>query len=216
MATIDLILDAGHGGSIVIDEGAGAVTFAVPAVACPAADLATGLATAINASALAGNYMVSLGSDFKLTIARTDGLFALDVSGAARELLGFSYAGYGYAASRQAEGRQAYSLPCLAIELSEPNPAQLHELEAVRHGRVESSTWGAGRRWTVRAAVAESAIPAAYAWLGVGRVRINPLGNTTALSVANLSGSVSGTVISASWETVSTGLVNLTLEVLEA
>lgn len=217
--TIEIYLEAGHGGSITVTEPVGpvAVTFSVPAVLAPSIDLATGLATALNASALAGTYTVTLGADNLLTIARTDGglTFALALSGAAQALLGYTAASYAAATSRTGEGVVAYRVPCLAVELGEPTPAQLHELEIRRHGRVESSTWGPGRKWTVYAALASSAVPTGYQWLTAGRVRVTPLGDAAALTTANLDGSVTGTVLTAEWATESTGLVGLTLTILE-
>ena len=217
--TIEIYLEAGHGGSVTITEPIGpvAVTFSVPAVLAPATDLATGLATAINASALAGTYTVALGADYHLTIARTDGglTFALGLSGAAQALLGFTSASYAAATSRTGEGVVAYRVPCLAIELGEPTPAQLHELEIRRHGRIESSTWGPGRKWTVYAAFASSAVPTGYQWLTAGKVKVTPLGDSAALSTSNLDGSVTGTVLTAEWATESTGLVGVSMTVLE-
>ena len=217
--TIEIYLEAGHGGTVTITEPVGpvAVTFNVPAVLAPTTDLATGLATAFNASALAGTYTVTLGTDNKVTIARTDGglTFALVLSGAAQALLGFTSSPYAAATSRTGEGVVAYKVPCLAVELAEPTPAQLHELEVRRHGRFESSTWGPGRKWTVYAAIASASVPTGYRWLTAGKVKVTPLGDTAALTTANLDGSVTGTVLTAEWATESTGLVGLTMTILE-
>ncbi len=217
--TIEIYLEAGHGGSITVTEPIGpvAVTVSVPAVLAPGTALAAGLATALNASALAGTYTVVLGADYRLTLARTDGglTFALALSGAAQALLGYTSASYAAATSRTSEGVVAYRVPCLAVELSEPTPAQLHELEIRRHARFESSTWGTGRKWQVYAALASTAVPAGYQWLTAGKVKVTPLGDSAALTATNLDGAVTGTVLAAEWATESTGLVGLTMTILE-
>lgn len=217
--TLEIYLEAGHGGSVTVTEPVGplAVTFQIPAVLAPGTALATGLATALNASALVGTYTVALGADYRLTIARTDGglTFALVLSGAAQALLGYTSGTYAAATSRTSEGVVAYKVPCLAIELAEPTPAQLHELEVRRHGRFESSTWGPGRKWQVYAAIASTAVPVGYQWLTAGRVRVTPLGDSAALTTANLDGAVTGAVLAAEWSTESVGLVQLTMTILE-
>jgi len=213
---VEALLEVGHAGSITVTDGGGAVVFSVPAAESPTTALDAGLQTALNASALAGTYSVTRSATTGLlTIARTDpGTFTLDVSGAARDALGFASASYGAAATRIGEARTAYYLDCLGVELSDPRGQQEVRAEAVRHGRVESSVWGAGRLWRVTAWVRASALPPSQAWLA-NRVRIVPGSSTTALSETDLAGCVTGIVRSAQWATVDEGMIRWTADIIE-
>lgn len=218
MAVLEAILEAGHGGSITVSEGAPHfAAIDVPAVALPSTGLASGLQTAINAApALLGTYTVTLNANRTLTIARTDGgnTFSLDVSAAARSLLGFSSSSYGAATSHTSETRVAFMVGALACELSAPQSAQDVRSDVVRHGRVETSVWGVGRRWQVKAVFSDAVLPTSLAWLGT-RLRVSPTADTTAIAVGNLDGSVSAVVLEATWRQVDIGMTEWTADLLE-
>ena len=79
--TITAIIEAGHGGSLTIDEGLGPpVTFDVPSYTAPSTPVDTGLETAISLSTLAQTYYVTRSATTgKLTIY-TSGAALLSVS----------------------------------------------------------------------------------------------------------------------------------------
>jgi len=214
--TIEAYLEVGHGGSISVDEGGGAVTFNVPAYLAPTtADLATGLQTALNASVpLAGAYVVVWSpTTGKVTISSSVA-FALTLTAAAQSVLGFTSATYAAAASRTGEAIAGYVVQCLGVELSAPTSAQEVRSEALRHGRVEATVWGQGRRWRVHAYVRDTLLPPTRAWFQ-NRVRITPGSDTTALTEYNLDGAVTCAVLSATWATVQEGITEWRAEVVE-
>ena len=215
--TMVAILEAGHAGSITIDEGFGpAETFSVPAYDAPATPVDTGLETAIGLGTLVQTYYVTRSATTGKIRIYTSGAFpfTLTLSGAARSLLGFASSSYSGATTYTAERVAAYYVQALGIELSEPQVAQDVRSEAIRHGRVEATVFGRGRRWRATAYVRDTQLPATQAWLQ-SRLVLTPAADATALTESNLDGSISVAVLSATWETVQEGITRWTAQLIE-
>lgn len=215
--TMVAILEAGHAGSITIDEGLGPPeTFSVPAYAAPATPVDTGLETAINLGTLSQTYYVTRSATTGKVTIYTSGAspFSLSLSGAARSLLGFASTSYSGATTYTGTRVAAYYVQALGIELSEPVVAQDVRSEAIRHGRVEATVFGRGRRWRATAYVRDTQLPATQAWLQ-SRLVLTPAADATALTESNLDGSISVAVLSATWETVQEGITRWTAQLIE-
>lgn len=214
---ITAIIEAGHGGSLTIDEGLGPpVTFDVPSYTAPSTPVDAGLETAINASTLAQTYYVTRSATTGKLQIYTSGAapFTMTLSNAARSLLGFASTSYTGATTYTGEHVTGYQVQALGIELSEPVLAQDVRTEAIRHGRVEATIFGAGRRWRATAYVRDTQLPVTQAWLQ-SRLVLTPAADSTALTESNLDGSISVAVLSATWETVQEGITRWTAQLIE-
>lgn len=214
--TIDAIIEAGHGGTITIDDfgPSGPQSLAIPYALTPDTPLETGIETGLAALPLVHTYYVTRSATGKVTIYTTGGPFILTLSGAAQSLLGYASDTYSAAMSYTGERVAAYTAQALGIELSPPMAAQDIRSESIRHGRVEGSIFGVGRRWRATAYIRSTMLPASLGWLQ-SRVRVVPAADTAALTETNLDGAIRAAVLSATWETVEEGLVRWSAELVE-